>query len=98
MSMCENPKCVDSPSGFHEFDRSRSTKCMYCGCSSNESYCSVTDRCPMGGVHTVSDGEFGKCKKCGCSFSRGGRKSYKFRRTKKTKRRKNNKRRKTTKK
>jgi len=53
--------------------------------------------CPMGGVHTVSAENFGKCAKCGCIFSGGG---YKFRRTKsnkkrKTKRKKSNKKRKT---
>jgi ribosomal protein L37AE/L43A len=56
--------------------------------------------CPMGGVHTVSAGNFGKCEKCGCIFAGGG---YKFRRTKrtksnkkrKTKRKKSNKKRKT---
>jgi len=50
----------------------------------------------MGGVHTVSAENFGKCAKCGCIFAGGG---YKFRRTKsnkrKTKRKKSNKKRKT---
>lgn len=102
MSVCNDSTCTSSPSGLHEFDRNKSSKCIYCGCSSisGDTYCRASKMCPMGGVHTVSAGNFGKCEKCGCIFAGGG---YKFRRTKrtksnkkrKTKRKKSNKKRKT---
>jgi len=102
MSVCDGPKCGDSPSGLHEFNRNKSSKCIYCGCSSisGDTYCRASKMCSDGRPHTVIAENFGKCAKCGCIFAGGG---YKFRRTKrtkrnkkrKTKRKKSNKKRKT---
>ena len=84
MSLCNDSGCPYG--GLHEFNRSRSTKCIKCGCADNKTPCYVTDRCPEGGVHTVSRNEFRICAKCGCHLTTGGRKTYRFKRTRKTRR------------